>query len=584
MKEPPETMSKIQYKFKYDEYGNTREIIVYGSGTAASSISFVNKGTAFNESERVALGLQGSLPPGVRDLDDQIENTMRIVDGKVDNIERFIFVRALFDRNVTLAHALIRSDLEKYMGIVYTPTIGLAVQKFSSLYRQASGLHFYPGNIDMAEDILRRYLHRDIRVAVVTDNQGIPGMGDQGAGGIAVCLGKLMLYTQGGGIAPWHCLPISLDVGTDNEELLRDKRYLGWRNRRLKGEEYLSFVGRFVRAFRNVFPDALCQWENLSRHNAFSIRDAFADEIITFNDNIQGTGAVALAAILSAMRAKNEPLALQKFMIYGIDAGGIGICDQLALALQEEGLSQREAEDAIFLVDSEGILTTARASEYYMKKFAKNQKRFPWLRENQLSVTKAIEESGATVYISTSGVDGCIGEELVAALCKNSKKPVIIPLYSPAEVAEQCVRDIYKWTDGAALVASGSPLNSFEFHGNKCNVSQGNNILIFPGVGLGVLASGAREILPDFFTAAARAVSSYVSQQELDRGELLPAITHLEKVSNKVALAVAMCAVRHNVSRPCVFSSFQHEGEESRMRELINRMRWEPHYLPIVPM
>lgn len=577
-------MSKIQYKFKYDEYGNTREIIVYGSGNAVSSISFVNKGTAFNEVERVKLGLQGSLPPGIRDLDDQIENCTRIVDGKVDDIERFIFVRSLFDRNVTLAHALIRSDLEKYMGIVYTPTIGLAVQKFSTLYRQASGLHFYPGNIDMAEDILHRYLHRDIRVAVVTDNQGIPGMGDQGAGGIAVCLGKLMMYTQGGGIAPWHCLPISLDVGTDNDELLNDKRYLGWRNRRLKGEEYLSFVGRFVRAFRNVFPDALCQWENLSRHNAFGIRDAFADEIITFNDNIQGTGAVALAAILSAMRAKNELLTNQKFMVFGVDSGGVGICEQLAIALQEEGLSEQEALDAIFLTDRDGVLTTKRAGEYYLKRFAKDPRRFKWLKESSLSIATAIAESGATVYVSTSGADGCIDQGLVTVMQANTEKPVIIPLYSPAEISEKCVRNIYDWTSGKALVASGSPLNSFEFQGNTCNVSQGNNILIFPGVGLGVLASGAREILPEFFTAAARAVSSYVAKDQLGRGQLLPAVVDLEKVSNKVALAVAMCAVRHGVSKPCVFSSFQHGEEESRLRELIARMRWNPQYLPIVPM
>lgn len=577
-------MSKIQYKFKYDEYGNTREIIVYGSGSAVSSISFVNKGTAFNEMERVRLGLQGSLPPGIRDLDDQIENTKRIVDEKVDDIERFIFVRALFDRNVTLAHALIRSDLQKYMGIVYTPTIGLAVQKFSTLYRQASGLHFYPGNIDMAEDILRRYLHRDIRVAVVTDNQGIPGMGDQGAGGIAVCLGKLMLYTQGGGIAPWHCLPISLDVGTDNEELLSDKRYLGWRNRRLQGEEYLSFVGRFVRAFRNVFPDAICQWEDLARANAFGIRDAFADEIITFNDNIQGTGAVALAAIYSAMRAKKEKLSAQKFLVFGDDSGSVGICEQLEIALKEDGLSEQEARDAIFLADREGIVTTKKANDYYLKRYAKDPKRFKWLKEAGASVAAAIAQGRVTVYISTSGTDGCIEQGVVKAMQANTERPVIIPLYSPAEKADQCVRNIYDWTGGKALVASGSPLNSFEFQGNSCNVSQGNNILVFPGVGLGVLASGAREVLPEFFIAAAQAVSGYVANAELENGQLLPRVAELEKVSNKVALAVAMCAVRHGVSRPCVLSSFQHQGEESRMWELITRMRWEPQYLPIVPM
>lgn len=577
-------MSKIQYKFKYDEYGNTREIIVYGSGSAVSSISFVNKGTAFNAAERVKLGLEGSLPPGIRNLDDQIENTRHIVDAKVDDIERFIFVRALYDRNVTLAHALIKSDLEKYMGIVYTPTIGLAVKKFSALYRQANGLHFYPGNIDQAEDILRRYLHRDIRVAVVTDNQGIPGMGDQGAGGIAVCLGKLMLYTQGAGIAPWHCLPISLDVGTDNEILLNEKRYLGWRNRRLKGEEYLSFVGRFVRAFRNVFPDAVCQWENLSSHNAFGIRDAFADEIITFNDNIQGTGAVALAAILSATRAKNEILSDQIFIVFGAETDGVGICEQLEIALQEDGLSQEEACDLIFLCDNHGVITTDRAGDYYLKKFCKSPKKFGWLKDKNLSVADIILKCGATVYVSASGADECIEQDLIESMLKNTDRPVIIPLYNSDAGSEQCIRDIYSWTGGKAMVASGSPLNKFEFQGHSYSVSQGNNILIFPGVGLGVLASGAREIIPEFFTAAAKAVSSFVSQDELESGQLLPAVGDLERVSNGVALAVGMCAVQHGISRPCVFSSFQHEGEESRMRELIKRMRWEPHYLPIVPM
>jgi len=255
-------MSANLYRFKYDEFGNTREIVVYASGDSARSCSYINKGTAFTHDEREKLSLQATLPPGVRDLQSQVENSGMKVAAKVDDIEKYIFIRSLFDRNATLAHALIQSDIRSYIKIIYTPTVGLAVQQYSSMFRQANGLHFYPGNIDRAEDILRRFEKRDIRIAVVTDNQGILGIGDQGAGGIAVCLGKLMLYTQGGGIAPWHCLPISLDVGTDNEKLLGDNQYLGWRHNRLEGEEYLSFIGRFVRAFRNVFPNALCQWED----------------------------------------------------------------------------------------------------------------------------------------------------------------------------------------------------------------------------------------------------------------------------------------------------------------------------------
>jgi malate dehydrogenase (oxaloacetate-decarboxylating) len=577
-------MSKKLYKFKYDEYGNTREIIVYGSGSSVSSLSFVNKGTAFNGKEREKLGLQASLPPSIRDLDDQIENTQRIVSEKVDDIERFIFIRALFDRNVTLAHALIKSDLEKYMGIVYTPTIGQAVQKYSSLYRQANGLHFYPGNIDVAEDILRRYFHRDIRVAVVTDNQGVLGIGDQGVGGIAVCLGKLMLYTQGSGIAPWHCLPISLDVGTDNETLLADKQYLGWRHKRLTGEEYLSFVGRFVRAFRNVFPDAVCQWENFSKQNAISIRNAFVDELISFNDNIQGMGAVALAAVLSAMRIKKERINEQVFLVQGAGADSIGVCEQLEAALKEEGLTEEAACDRIFLMDSAGVVRKSKSVELYTRKYAKDPKRFTWLKESALTdPAGVVQKAGVTVLVTTSDSSG-ITDTAVEAMLAVTNRPVILILTDQNPSNDAMVQDIYRWSKGKALLVSGNPLHRHGYAKKSCTVSQGNTILIFPGVGLGVLASGAREILPEFFTVAARTVSDFVTKKQLDEGMLLPAIADLVKVSNKVALAVAMCAVRHSVSRPCVFSSFQHQEDESRMHELILKMRWEPQYLPLIPM
>jgi malate dehydrogenase (oxaloacetate-decarboxylating) len=312
------------------------------------------------------------LPPGQRDLEAQVESSRLKIEEKNDDIEKFIFIRSLFDRNVTLAHALIQSDIANYIKIIYTPTIGLAVQKYSSMFRQANGLHFYPGNIDRAEEILLRFAHRDIRVAVVTDNQGVLGMGDQGAGGIAVCLGKLMLYSQGAGFAPWHCLPISLDVGTNNEALLKDKQYLGWRHKRLEGEEYLAFIGRFVRAFRNIFPNALCQWEDFSRQNAFSIRNAFVDEVISFNDDIQGSGAIAHAAVLSAMKIKNEKISSQKFLVHGAGASGVGIAEQLIAALREDGLSEKDALDRIFMIDQNGLIVTSRRLDLYKKKDRKS--------------------------------------------------------------------------------------------------------------------------------------------------------------------------------------------------------------------
>lgn len=578
-------MSGPSYMLKFDEYGNTREIYVYCSGTRVSGNSFINKGTAFTEEDRERLGLVAMLPPAVRSLEKQMENSRIKVDAKENDLERFIYIRSLFDRNVTLAHALIKSDIARYMTIIYTPTVGLACQQFSSMFRSANGLHFYPGNIDRAEDVLRRFLHRDIRVAVVTDNQGILGIGDQGAGGIAICVGKLMLYTQGAGIAPWHCLPISLDVGTNNEALLNDVEYLGWRHRRLTGDEYIHFVQRFARAFRNVFPNALCQWEDFSKQNAFAIRDAYLHDLISFNDDIQGTGAVALAAILTAMKIKLEKLRDQVFLIHGAGAGGVGIAEQIETALVEEGLSVTEARSRIFTLDSRGLILAGKDMLPYKQKFAKDPAGLPWVRDDRdLQLENVVRHAGITVLVGTSGQAGCFTGKIVQAMLEHTDRPVILPLSNPTSMSEALPADLYSWTGGRALVATGSPFAPVVFNGREYRIGQCNNVFVFPGVGLGVLASGAREVLPEFFTAAARAVSDFVTAKEMQSGALMPDVTILRDVSLKVAQAVGETAIQKGVSRPSAFSSFRHENDPARLNELIRRMRWEPDYLPLVAM
>ncbi|MGB3212563.1 MAG: oxaloacetate-decarboxylating malate dehydrogenase [Desulforhopalus sp.] len=578
-------MSANLYRFKYDEYGNTREIVVYASGSSARSCSYINKGTAFSLEERKSLGLEATLPPGLRNLEEQVENSRNKVNEKVDDIEKFIFIRSMFDRNATLAHALIKSDIKNYIKIIYTPTIGLAVQKYSSMFRQANGLHFYPGNINGAEDILRRFAHRDIRVAVVTDNQGVLGIGDQGAGGIAVCLGKLMLYSQGAGIAPWHCLPISLDVGTNNEKLLADKKYLGWRHRRLEGEEYLSFVGRFVRAFRNVFPNALCQWEDFSQQNAFSIRDAFVDELISFNDDIQGTGAAALAALLSAMRIKDEKLIDQRILIHGGGAGGVGIGEQLMNAMIEDGLSEKDALNRIFMIDSKGLIISSDKLELYKKKFGKSKTAHPWLGDvDRIDIPSIIRKAKITTLIGTTGQDFFFNEDVIKEIKKNTKRPVVLPLFQHISTPQVFCQNLSKWSEEGFLVATGNPCATKDEMDMACHIGQCNNGFVSPGVGLGVLVSGAREVLPEFFTAAARVISNMMSPDQLERGRLMPPINDIRDVGKKVALAVAMSAVQHGVSRPCVYSDFQHNNDEARMRKLIDRIRWNPEYLPLVTM
>jgi malate dehydrogenase (oxaloacetate-decarboxylating) len=574
-------VAQPSYAFQYDEYGNTTAILVRTKRIGVMRNSYTNKGTAFSEQERHDFELDGLLPPAVRALNQQVRMSFVKLGTKNSDVGKYIYLRALFDRNVTLAHAVIKSDIENLMKIIYTPTVGLACKQYSSMFRTAHGLHFFPGNIHQAEDILRRFSNRDVRVAVVTDNQGILGIGDQGAGGIAICLGKLMLYTQGAGIAPWHCLPVSLDVGTDSEELLNDEDYLGWRHRRIKGEEYILFVQRFARAFKAVFPHALCQWEDFSKQNAFEIRDAYLHDMISFNDDIQGTGAVSLAAVLSAMKIKQESIEDQVFLIYGAGAGGVGVAEQIETALVERGLTEADARNRIFTIDSKGLLLSNRTKPY-QRNFAKDPAELPWFREqNSGTLINVIKNARITVLIGTSGQSGHFTKEAIDALLQNTGRPVVLPLSNPTDYCEADPADIIHWSAGRALVATGSPFDPVTHKGRKVRIGQCNNVFIFPGVGLGVLASGAKEVLPEFFTAAAHAVSECVSAEDLSQGILLPPMESLRYIGDKVAVSVGKAAIREQISGPYAFGDFQHKNDEERMKDLIMHMSWKPEYLPL---
>ena len=571
------------YDFVYDKYGKTESIKANRIGSMIHENNFTNKGTAFTASERDELKLSGLVPPAVKDLAYQIKKCNEAIDQKKNYYDKYVYMRSLFDRNVTLAHALIASDVRKYMSIVYTPTVGLACQFFSNMFRQGNGIHFFPGNIDNAEEILKRYKHDGIRVAVVTDNQGILGIGDQGVGGLAICIGKLMLYTQGAGIAPWNCLPISLDVGTDNKDLLDDEMYLGWPHKRLVGDEFLTFVDKFVQAFKKVFPDALCQWEDFSKQNAFTLRDKYLDEMVSFNDDIQGTGSVTLAGIFAAMRVKNESIKDQVYMIHGAGAGGVGIGEQIETALVEEGLSVEDARNKIFTLDSRGVVTTDRKLEPYKERFAKDPAKLSWLNTPEdNNLVNAIKNEKVTVLIGTSGQPACFTEDVAKAVYANTSRPVIFPLSNPTTNTEAFPEDLYNWTDGNALVSTGSPFEPVNYGGNEYRIGQCNNVFIFPGVGLGVIASGASKVLPQFFTAAAHAAAEHVSEEDLKKGTLFPPVEELKKVSISVAKAVAASAIKEGVSGKCSFADFDHENDIAKVEELIEKMSWEPEYLPLV--
>jgi len=577
-------MPQNNFRFQYDPYGNTKAIEVFSRWLGVYDNQFTNKGTAFTRDEREQLQLEGTLPPSVRTLEQQVDNCLETLARKTGDLEQFVYLRSLYDRNVTLAHAVIASDIERFMRIIYTPTVGEACKQYSSMFRKANGLHFFPGNIDRAEEILRRFKTRQIRVAVVTDNQGILGIGDQGVGGISICLGKLVLYTQGAGVAPWHCLPISLDVGTDNAALLNDPNYLGWWHPRLVGEEYLAFVRSFAKAFSAVFPHALCQWEDFSKQKAFAVRDTYLHDLVSFNDDIQGTGAVTLAALLNAMQIKKEPLTKQVYLVYGAGAGGVGIAEQIETALVEAGLGREEARARIFTVDSKGLVTTERELEPYKQKFAKDPAALDWyLAKTDGNLLNVIQKARVTVLIGTSGQLGAFSRYIVQAMQGNARRPVILPLSNPTAQAEAHPADIHKWTSGSALVATGSPFEPVVAGGLPVRVGQCNNVFIFPGVGLGVLASGAQEVLPQFFTAAAQAVAGQVSAADLKKGILLPSVAMLREVSLAVSLAVGESAINLGVARPCVYSTYQHDYKRERLQRLVEMMGWQPGYLPLVP-
>lgn len=567
-------------EFRFGEFGETLGVQINLRGFDILRYNNISKGTAFSLDERYKLKLSGFLPPRVKTLEEQVNSSLDIVEKKENDIEKFIYIRSLFDRNVVLAHAVIASDVTRFLPIIYTPTVGLACQQYSSMFRRANGIHLYPGNIKYADHIFRNYTDQHIRIAVVTDNQGILGIGDQGAGGIPICLGKLMLYTQGAGIAPWHCLPVSLDVGTDNEELLNDPNYLGWRHKRLRGEEYDQFIDKFVKAFKRNFPHALCQWEDFSKQTAFSVRDRYLNEVISFNDDIQGTGSIALAGIIAAMKVKSEKMTDQVYLVHGAGAGGIGIAEQIQTELMEQGMAQKDAVDRIFTLDSRGVVTSDRDLEPYKLKFAKDPKSLSWLSNPEdNTLLNVVKNEKITVLIGTSGQPGCFTQEIVDAVRQHTDRPVILPLSNPTTKTEALPEDVYQWTDGKALVATGSPFAPVHHNGKDYRIGQMNNAFVFPGVGLGVIASGATKVLPVFFSAAAHAVAEFITDDDISDGILCPPLDDLRAVSIAVAKRVGAEAIKAGVAdKDCYFARFNHENDMERLNTLIDNMIWSPEY------
>jgi len=536
----------------------------------------LNKGSAFLEEERRALGLLGLLPPHVGSLEEQLARRYLEYRTKANDLERYVFLRALQDRNETLFYRLLQDHVTEMLPVIYTPAVGAACQHYSTVYHHPRGLFIPLMQRDDLDAILANRPYRAVDVIVVTDGERILGLGDQGIGGMGIPVGKLALYTLCGGIHPARALPIVLDAGTDNPELLADPLYLGWRHPRVRGPDYDAFIEAFVAALERHLPGVLLQWEDFGRGNARRLLDRYRDRICSFNDDIQGTGAVTLAALLAALRVTGVPLTGQRVVILGAGSAATGIADQIAAALRHEGLASDEVRARLWLVNRRGLVHTGRADlDPSQRPYAQPQERVAgWPRDaaGAVGLLDVVRQVRPTALVGVAGQPGIFTEEVVRAQAAHVERPIIFPLSNPTSQSEAAPADLIAWTAGRAVVATGSPFPDVAYQGAAVRISQCNNVYIFPGVGLGVIASGARRVTDEMFLAAARALADCSPANSDPRAPLFPPPEELRAVSRRIALAVGAAAQRQGLAEALAMEEWERR---------VDARRWEPRYLPL---
>jgi malate dehydrogenase (oxaloacetate-decarboxylating) len=526
-----------------------------------------NRATAFTRDERRELGLEGLLPDVVSSMEQQARRAYGNIVRKTEPLERFIGLAAIQDRNEHLFYKVLGDHLEEFLPIVYTPTVGQACQQYSRIFRRARGLWITPEHKGRMTEVLANATYEDVRLIVVTDNERILGLGDQGAGGMGIPIGKLALYVAAAGIHPAQTLPVSLDVGTDNQELLGDDLYIGWRQPRLRGEAYDAVVDEFVRAVKQRFPKALLQWEDFKQWNAFRLLERYRKELPSFNDDIQGTAAVAVAGMFAASRAAGRKLTDERLVIAGAGAAGVGIARLFQSALRREGLTGEALRPTVAMLDSKGLVVDAQ--DEYRRDLA-------WTGEMAAAhglragspLVDVVRAAKPTVLVGVSGVPGLFGQEVVRAMASQVERPVIFPLSNPTSSSEARPADVMVWTDGRALMATGSPFEPVDVGGRKVRIGQGNNAFVFPGVGLGVLVSEAREVTDGMFAAAADALAAQLPEEDLRAGSLFPRVAGLRGITARVAEAVVRQAESEGVAR----------SVPENPAEAIAAAMWDPAY------
>ena len=528
---------------------------------------FVNKGTAFSMAEREKLNLVGLLPPVVQTLEEQIERTYLQYQKKVNNLEKRVYLMTLFNTNRTLFYALMAQHIEEFMPIVYDPVVADAIRQYDELFMKPQDAGFL--SIDHPEDIEKSLRNasegKDIKLIVVTDAEAILGIGDWGVNGVAIAIGKLMVYTAAAGINPNKVLPLVLDVGTDNKQLLDNPLYLGNRHERVRGKKYHEFVDKFVETAERLFPNLYLHWEDFGRPNAAAILERYQNKITTFNDDIQGTGIVALAAILGALNISKQKFTNQRVMVFGAGTAGAGIAHQIYEEFMLQGLSSEEAKQHIYLVDKQGLLTNdmtdlTEGQQFFARSASE-------LQEPQPTLQAAVSAIQPTILIGTSTQAGAFTEEIVKEMAAHTERPIIFPLSNPTELAEAKASDLIEWTDGRALIATGIPSSPVNYKGVTYTIGQANNALMYPGLGLGVIASTAKLVDQSLLSAAAHALGGIVNVSE-PGAAVLPPVNKITSFSQHLAEVVAQHAIDHQNTKENITDA----------RAAVEHIKWYPRY------
>ncbi|MEN8428386.1 NAD-dependent malic enzyme [Acinetobacter towneri] len=549
-----------------------RPLYIPYAGNGLLELPLLNKGSAFSEEERTRFNLHGLIPHAIENIEEQSQRSYQQYSAFSDAINKHIYLRNIQDTNETLFYHLIEQHLSEMMPIIYTPTVGEACQRFSDIYRRHRGIFIsYPDRAHI-DDIVQNINKKNVKVIVITDGERILGLGDQGIGGMGIPIGKLSLYTACGGISPAYTLPITLDVGTNNPQLLNDPIYMGWNQPRISGEEYYQFVDQVIDAVKRRWPKALIQFEDFAQKNAMPLLNKYRDQICCFNDDIQGTAAVSVGSLIAASRAAGKQLKDQTIAFLGAGSAGCGIAEQIVAQMVVEGLSDAEARARVYMVDRFGLFTSNQPNLLdFQRKLAQSPDRVAhWGNpEGVISLLDVIQNAKPTVLIGVSGQPGLFTEEVIKTLAANCERPIVLPLSNPTSQVEAFPADILEWTEGKALIATGSPFEPVNYQGKLYNISQCNNSYIFPGIGLGVIAAGATRVTDSMLIASSNALADCSPLLQDPNADLLPDLNEIQQVSKFIAFRVAKAAMDAGVA-PLM--------SDEALREAIEANFWKPAY------